>query len=169
MTRREEISDEQWAIIKPYIPRHKTRNDGRGRPWRDDREIFNGIFWILRSGARWCDLPERFPPYQTCHRRFQQWVRAGVLRTILEALARDLYDRGHFDLSQCFIDATFVIAKKGASEWEIPSAAKVRSSWQWQTALVFLSPCTLHLLRRMKSPLFTILSKNGFLELDPNI
>jgi hypothetical protein len=72
-------------------------------------------------------------------------------------------------LSQCFIDATFVIAKKGASEWEIPSAAKVRSSWQWQTALVFLSPYTLHLLRRMKSPLFTILSKNGFLELDPNI
>ncbi|MGE5444032.1 MAG: transposase, partial [Ignavibacteriales bacterium] len=48
------------------------RQDGRGRPWRDNREVLNGILWILRSGARWKDLPERFPPYQTCHRRFQQ-------------------------------------------------------------------------------------------------
>ena len=66
----------------------------------------------LRSGARWQDLPERFPPYQTCHRRFQQWVRAGVLRAILEALAEDLRTRGEVDLSECFIDATFIVAKK---------------------------------------------------------
>ena len=118
----------------------------------------NGVLWILRSGARWQDLPERFPPYQTYHRRFQQWVREGTLRKVLEALAEDLRARGELDLSECFIDATFIVAKKGDSEWERPSGAKVRNSWRWQTALVFLSPSTRRLLRRMKSPLSEKLS-----------
>ncbi len=112
-------------------------------------------------------MPERFPSYQTCHRWFQAWTRSGVIRQALEALARDLLERGRFDLSECYIDATFMIAKKGASPSEKPDGARVRSSWQWQTALVFLSPSTLRLLRRTKSPLFTILSKNGFSDRDP--
>ncbi len=166
MARREELSDEQWKVIAPLLPKGRLKPGGRGRPRQDDRSIFNGILWILRSGARWQDLPERFPSYQTCHRRFQQWVRSGVIRHLLEALARDLHERGGFDLSECYIDATFMIAKKGASGSEKPSGARVQSSWQWQTALVFLSPFTLHLLRRMKSPWYTILSKNGFSDRD---
>ena len=153
MARREELTDEQWALIEPLIPELPRREDGRGRPWRDTREVMNGVLWILRSGARWQDLPTRFPPYQTCHRRFQQWVREGTLRKVLEALAQDLKERGDLDLSECFIDGTFVVAKKGDLEWERPSGAKVRSSWRWQTALVFLSPSTRRLRRRMKSPL----------------
>jgi transposase len=158
MARREELTDEQWSLIEPLIPELPRREDGRGRPWRDTREVMNGVLWILRSGARWQDLPDRFPPYQTCHRRFQQWVREGTLRKVLEALAEDLRTRGELDLSECFIDATFIVAKKGGSEWERPSGAKVRSSWRWQTALVFLSPSTRRLLRRMKSPLSEKLS-----------
>ena len=153
MARREELSDEQWKIIEPLLGEMPRRSDGRGRPWRDNCEVINGILWILRTGAPWADLPERFPPYQTCHRRFQLWVKDGTLRRILEALAEDLQSRGKFDLSECFIDGTFVSAKKGASESERPSGAKVRSSWQWQMALVFLSPSTQTLLRRMKSDL----------------
>ena len=118
----------------------------------------NGLLWILRSGARWRDLPSRFPPYQTRHRRFRQWVREGTLRKVLEALAQDLKERGDLDLSECFIDATFIVAKKGDSEWERPSGAKARSSWRWQAALVFHSPSTRRLLRRMKSPLSEQLS-----------
>lgn len=152
MARREELTDEQWAIIEPLIPPPPRRADGRGRPWKDTREVLNGILWILRSGARWQDLPDRFPPYQTCHRRFQQWVRDGTLRQVLEALAEDLKRRGDLDVSECFIDGTLVVAKKGAAEWERPSGAKVRASWRWQTALVFLSPSTRRLLRRMRSP-----------------
>jgi transposase len=158
MARREELTDEQWALIEPMIPELPRRDDGRGRPWRDTREVMNGVLWILRSGARWQDLPERFPPYQTCHRRFQQWVREGTLRKVLEALAQDLKERGDLDLSECFIDGTFVVAKKGDLEWERPSGAKVRSSWRWQTAMVFLSPSTRRLLARMKSPLSKQLS-----------
>jgi transposase len=118
MAQREELTDEQWAIIAPLIPEPVRRADGRGRPWKDSREVINGILWVLRSGARWEDLPERFPPYQTCHRRFQQWVRQGVLRSVLEALAEDLRARGELDLSECFIDGTFVVAKKGARSGE---------------------------------------------------
>ena len=135
-----DLTDEQWAILKPLIPEPPRRADGRGRPWRPAREVLNGILWILRTGAPWKDMPERYPPYQTCHRRFQQWDREGVMDTILRKLAHDLKERGDLDLSECFIDGTFVVAKKGALGWERPSGAKVRSSWQWQTALVFLSP-----------------------------
>src|SRR5262245_13308692 len=77
------------------------------------------------------------------------------------SLAEDLRERGELDLSECFIDGMFVVAKKGASEWERPSGAKVRSSWRWQTALVFLSPSTQRLLRRMKSPLSKTLSSKA--------
>lgn len=167
MARREELNDEQWAIIEPLLPQPPKREDGKGRPRRDDREVLNGILWILRSGARWQDVPPRFPPYQTCHRRFQEWVRAGVLRRVLEALAEDLRSRGKLDLSECFVDATFVSAKKGALPSARPSGAKVRSSWQWQTALVFLSPSTRRLLTRMKSPLSKRLLPSDSLRLRP--
>ena len=152
MARREELTDEQWSLIEPLF--EKTDEiQTRGRPPRPAREVLNGVLWILRSGARWQDLPERFPPYQTCHRRFQEWVKDGRLRKVLETLAQDLFERGKLDLSETFIDGTFIAAKKGALQSERPSGAKVRSSWQWQTALVFLSPFTRNLLRRTRSNL----------------
>ena len=98
------------------------------------------------------DLPERYPPYQTCHRRFQKWIEEGVLGNVLEALAEDLEERGEIDLSECYIDATFVAAKKGGRVLERPSGARVRRSWRFQTARLFLSPSTHRGLRRTKSP-----------------
>ncbi len=108
-----DLTDEQWAMLNPLIPEPPRRPDGRGRPWRNPREVLNGILWVLRTGAPWRDLPERYPPYQTCHRRFQRWAHSGVFRQILRALAKDLKKRGSLDLSECFIDGTFVGAKKG--------------------------------------------------------
>jgi transposase len=150
-----DLKDEQWALLQPLIGEMPRRDDNRGRPWRDSREVLNGILWIMRTGAPWADLPDRYPPYQTCHRRFQQWVKDGTLEKVLQALAEDLMVRGGLNLSECFIDGTFIAAKKGGSEWDRPSGAKVRSSWQWQTAMAFLSPFTLRLLRHMKSPLLS--------------
>jgi transposase len=146
-----DLKDEQWAILAPLIPKPRRRADGRGRPWRDDREVLNGILWVLRTGAPWQDVPERYPSPATCHRRFQQWVRSGVFRKILLALAKDLRDRGKLDLTECFIDASFVGAKKGAFVWARRSAARVQSSWQLRTAMVFLSPSTWPVLRQLKS------------------
>ena len=153
MSRAEELTEEQWLVIEHLFPELQPREDGRGRPPADTRAVLSGVLWIMRTGAPSADLPERYPPYQTCHRRFQAWVRAGTLRVVLEALAEDLRSRGKLDLSECFIDATFAAAKKGALVLARPSAAKGPRSWQWRTAMVFLSPFTQKVLRRMKSPL----------------
>ena len=152
------LTDEQWDVIEPLIVRLPARPDRKGRPRQDDRPLLDGMLWILRTGAPWKDLPSRYPAYQSVHRRFQEWVDNGTFEQILTALATDLRERGDLDLSECFIDGTFTIAKKGAPALERPSAAKVRRSWQLQTVLVFLSPSTLNLLRHMKSPLLNQLS-----------
>lgn len=147
-----ELTNAQWQVVAPLIPEPPRRPDGRGRPWRPAREILDGILWILRTGAPWRDLPARYPPYQTCHRRFQQWVRAGVFDAILHALASDLADRGDLDFSECFIDGTFVGAKKGAPVSAKRNAAKAPKSWQLQMHMVFQSQSTYQALRRMRSP-----------------
>lgn len=71
-----DLREEQWELVKPFVQwSAKRRTDGRGRPFRDARPVLNGVLWILRTGAQWHDLPERYGPYQTCHRRFQKWPR----------------------------------------------------------------------------------------------
>jgi transposase len=145
-----DLTDEQWEVVRPFIPVPFKRTDGRGRPKVEDRKILDGILWVMRTGASWHDLPDKYPPYQTCHCYFQQWRSAGVFKSIIESLARDLKDRGDLDLSECFIDGSFVIAKKGVKWWERPSGVRVRRSWQWQRALVFLSPYSSEVLRHMR-------------------
>lgn len=162
-----DVTDAQWEYISRLIPEPPRRDDGKGRPWRPARDVFNGILWILRTGAPWKDLPDRYPPYQTVHRRFQQWVRSGTLEAVLTALAEDLRERGDIDLSECYIDGTFIVAKKGGRVLDPPSGARARSSWQWQTLLALSSPLTLRLLHRMKSPLLRQLSRLDSLTSSP--
>jgi transposase len=108
-----DLTDPQCVLIGPFLPKLARRKDGRGRPWRENRAVLNGILWILRTGAPWADLPDRYPSYQTCHRRFQQWVRSGVLKDILSVVAEALHDEGYLDLQKAFIDGSFAPAKKG--------------------------------------------------------
>ena len=79
---RYELTDLEWAAIKPMLP-----NKPRGVPRVNDRRVLNGIFWVLRSGAPWRDLPQQFGPYTTCYNRFVRWRRAGVWSRIMDALA----------------------------------------------------------------------------------
>ena len=81
MARREELTDEQWALIASKIEK-VDEIQTRGRLPRLARELLNGMLWIMCSSASWQNLPDRFPPYQTCHRRFQTWVRDGRLRKV---------------------------------------------------------------------------------------
>ncbi len=113
--------------------------------------VLNGILWVLRTGAQWQDMPGRYPSPATCHRRFQLWTRSGVFAKILHALAVDLRDRGKLDLSECFIDASFVGAKEGGFVWARPGVARAPNSWQLPTAMVFLSRSTWPVLRQLKS------------------
>jgi transposase len=147
-----DLTDEQWEAIRSSIPEPEREGPTArgGRPWRDPRDVLNGILWILRTGAPWADLPRRYPPYQTCHDRFQKWERGGVLDAILAALARDLQEHGKIDLTEAFIDGTHAGAKRGALKLGSLDAAKRPRSWQWQTVMVFLSPCGLRVVSAMK-------------------
>ena len=79
---RYELSDYEWTAIKPMLP-----NKPRGIRRVNDRRVLNGIFWVLRSGAPWRDLPETYGPRTTCYNRFVRWRRAGVWDQIMNALA----------------------------------------------------------------------------------
>jgi hypothetical protein len=79
---RYELTDYEWAAIKPFLP-----NKPRGVPRVNDRRVLNGIFWVLRSGAPWRDLPDYFGPYTTCYNRFVRW-RSGRLGWDNERLGR---------------------------------------------------------------------------------
>jgi len=79
---RYELTDHEWAAIRPMLP-----SKPRDVPRVNDRRVLNGIFWVLRSGAPWRDLPKAFGPYTTCYNRFVRWRRAGVWSRIIDALA----------------------------------------------------------------------------------
>lgn len=145
------LTEEQWRFIEPYVPKIKVRKDRRGRPWKNNRDVLEGILWILKTGARWKDLPQgRYPPYQTCHRRFQSWVKSKVMEKILRALVEHLKKKGKINLAETFIDASFVEAKKGAPKLAKPSLVRELRSWQSLTIRLFLSPYPLKVLHRMR-------------------
>ena len=94
---RYELSDYEWTAIKPMLP-----NKPRGVQRVNDRHVLNGIFWVLRSGAPWRDLPETYGPYTTCYNRFVRWRQAGVWGKIMSALA------GAHDAAVQMIDTSIV-------------------------------------------------------------
>ncbi len=98
------LSDAEWQLIAPILPRKS-----RGIPRVDDRRVLNGIFWVLRSGAPWRDLPEHYGPYTTCYNRFVRWRCAGVWDSILTVISHQ------DDADIQMIDSTIVRAHQHAS------------------------------------------------------
>ena len=131
------ITDEQWEKIKPFLPQRRLSPRG-GRPPADDRACLEGILWVLRSGARWRDLPERYPSPSTCWRRLVEWEGEDVLVTIWQAFLDTLDERGLLDWDEVFVDASFSPAKKGATASAKPSVARERSWWWWAATKAFL-------------------------------
>ncbi len=80
---RYDLTDFEWNVIQPLLP-----NKPRGVPRVDDRRVLSGIFWVLRTGAPWRDLPERYGPYTTCYNRFNRWRKAGVWDRIMDAVSK---------------------------------------------------------------------------------
>ena len=78
-----ELSDFEWSIIEPLLP-----NKPRGVARSDDRKVLNGIYWRLRTGSPWAEIPERYGPSTTCYNRFVRWARIGVWDRIFEAISR---------------------------------------------------------------------------------
>lgn len=79
---RYDLSEVEWRIVEPLLP-----PVGKGKARVDDRRIVNGIFYVLRTGSPWRDLPERYGPYTTVYNRFNRWARKGVWLAMFESLA----------------------------------------------------------------------------------
>lgn len=112
--RRYELSDDQFALIASLLPDTDTA-PGPGHPWREHRPILNGLFWRLRSGAPWRDIPERYGPWQTIYDRFVRWRRDGTWLRIIHALQLRFDTHGDLDWEQWALDSTVIRATRAAA------------------------------------------------------
>ena len=108
MAHRHEVTDEQWTIVEPFV---SVKAAETGRPRRDAREMLNGVLWILRTGAPWRDLPERYGPWETVF----QYFNHGTYDRILEALQIRLDSEGRIDWDLFCIDGSNVRASRSAA------------------------------------------------------
>ena len=100
---RYELTDYEWAAIRPMLP------TARGVPRVDDRCVLSGTCWVLRSGARWSDLPERYGKWKSVHKRFTRWAKSGVWERLFESLTGDP------DNQYLMLDTTLVRAHQQAA------------------------------------------------------
>jgi transposase len=135
------VTDEQWERIQARLPRRKRGRAG-GRPPVDDRRCFEGILWILWTGAPWSELPEKYGSKSTVHRRLKAWAESGVLLDLWRAFLDQLDDRHKVQWDECFIDGMFMPAKKGAHWWGRLQKAREQSPWYWPMAKVLRSEYT---------------------------
>ncbi len=106
MVKRYELSERQWRRIAELLP---GKIGDPGRTGADNRLFVNGVLWVLRSGARWHDLPERYGKWKTAHKRFTRWAKAGVWQAIFAALTADP------DNDYVMLDSTLVRAHQQAA------------------------------------------------------
>jgi transposase len=110
------LSEAQWQQIRVHVPRRKVSVRG-GRPRVEDRRCFEGILWILWTGAPWSELPARYGSPSTCWRRLQAWEQSGVLLQLWRAFLVQLNNQDKIHWDECFADGSFASAKKGGSAW----------------------------------------------------
>ena len=119
--RRYELTDFEWSVIEPLLP-----NKPGGVPRSDDRKVLNGIYWRLRTGSPWADIPERYGPPTTCYNRFVRWQKAGIWDGLLKAVS-EAYDGDIVMIySTCVrVHQHAATGKKGMETmvaWDVPAA-----------------------------------------------
>lgn len=133
------VTEAQWQKVQPLLPQPKHRRKRSGRPPKDNRLVLEGILWVLKTGARWRDLPTDLGVSPSvCWKRLRLWEEQGVWLRLWRAFLSELDRRDKLDWSETFLDGSFAPAKKGATPLAKPSAARARSGWWWSTARVFL-------------------------------
>ena len=131
MAHRHELTDEQWELVSPLV---RVKPADTGRPRRDPREMLNGILWILRTGAPWRDLPERYGPWETVYMYFNEWRSSGAFDRVLETLQIRLDREGRIDWDLFCIDGSSVRASHsaaGATKKVSGSIGKNRKTMLW--------------------------------------
>jgi transposase len=131
------LSDPQWKKIQPLLP--KVKRHRRGRPPKVNRVVLEGILWVLKTGARWRDIPSDIGVSgSVCWKRMRRWDQQGVWLRIWRAFLSELDQRGRLDWRESFLDGSIAPSKKGATGSAKPSVARAQSGWWWSTAKVFL-------------------------------
>jgi len=108
---RHELSDDGWESVKRLLPEQART----GRPRKDDRLVLNGMLWILRTGAPWRDLPDRYGSWSTVYGRFRSWRARGVLAGLAEGLLRTLQAHRRIDWDLWCVDGSSVRASPCAA------------------------------------------------------
>jgi len=137
--RRHELSDSQWKLIEDLMP----SEEGPGRPWKDHRQMLNGMMWILHTGAPWRDLPEHFGPWESVYCRFNRWRKERVLDRILERLQMRLDREGRIDWDLWCVDGSSVRANRaaaGAPKKGIPTNPRIT---RWVAREAGLAPSSI--------------------------
>lgn len=106
MVKRYELTHAQWQRIADLLP---GKAGDPGRTGADNRRFVNGVLWVLRSGAHWHDLPERYGKWKTVHKRFTRWAKAGVWEKVFASLT------GNPDNQYLMLDTTLVRAHQQAA------------------------------------------------------
>jgi transposase len=109
---RGDLTDEQWVHLQPLLPPQKPKT---GRPAKEHRTIINGIRWIIRTGAPWRDLPERFGPWRTVASRFYRWRKNGLWDRLFAAAQAKADSAGRIDWTIHFVDGTIIRAHQHAA------------------------------------------------------
>jgi transposase len=110
--RRGELTNDQWQRLQPLLPAQKP---AVGRPSLDHRTVVNGILWILRTGAPWRDLPERYGKWATVSGRFYAWQKAGLWQRILVSLQQQADARGQLNWEIHHVDGSVIRAHQHAA------------------------------------------------------
>lgn len=112
MVRRHELEDAEWDLVRDLV---ESRPSGSGRQVEEPRRLLNGVFWILRTGAPWRDVPDRYGAWQTVYHRFNLWRKQGVIDGMLERLQLRLDEQGYIDWDLWCVDGSSVRAAKAAA------------------------------------------------------
>lgn len=123
--RRHELTDQEWELVHPLLPPRTART---GRKPSDPRLMLDGIFWNLRTGAPWRDLPERFGPWQTVYDHFRSWRKAGAFDKIFQALQVRLDREGKIDWDLWCIDGSSVRASRASAGADKKASGVTRRS-----------------------------------------
>jgi len=136
---RGEITNEHWERLQGLLPAQKPKT---GRTNLDHRMVLNGILWILRTGAPWRDLPERYGKWKTVASRFYRWQKAGIWERVFAAVQQQGDAQGELDWDVHFVDGTVVRAhqhaagaKKGIQKQKRSDAAEAASAPKYICAL----------------------------------
>jgi transposase len=109
---RSDLTDAQWNYIRRLLPKAAWR----GRPRVNEREILNGIYYALRTGCQWEDLPHDIQASpKTCHRRLLEYQRRQVWSKLLKVLMQEAHRRGKLNFKNAYHDASVVKSKRGES------------------------------------------------------